>query len=86
MVLEIKCCSRILKSWPASKLFIGGYRQKSRSPGTREETKKRNMAFSRGLLRPTLKMESLLAGYEILVIESRFCLESYFILACISRP
>lgn len=86
MVLEIKCCSRILKYWPVSKLFIGGYRQKSRAPGTREETKKRNMAFSCGLLHPTLKMESLPAGYEIPVIESRFCLESYFILASISRP
>ena len=39
MVLE----SRILKYWPPSKLFIGGYRQKLRAPGTREETKKRNI-------------------------------------------
>lgn len=85
-VLEIKCCSRILKYWPASKLFFGGYRQESRAPGTREETKRRNMAFSRGLLRPTFKLESLVAGYEIPVIESRFCLEAYFMLACVFRP
>ena len=60
MVLEIKCCSRILKYWPASKLFIGGYRRETRAPGPREETKRHNVAFSRGLLCQTLKIESLL--------------------------